>query len=417
METLIERCCGLDVHQATVVACVLSSGPKGKARKEIRTFPTFTKDLLSLRDWLQEQGVTHVGMESTGVYWKPVYAVLEDHFELIVGNAQHIKNVPGRKTDVKDAEWIAQLVRHGLIRKSFVPPKPLRELRDLLRYRRKLIEGRTAERNRLLKLLETANIKLSSVASDVFGASGMAMLRALIEGATNAEAMADLAKGRLRKKLPELALALDGRIEEHHRYMLGLQLRRLERAESDIAELDERIDKRLVPYREEQQRLMQIPGVCRVLSAVLIAEMGVDMTVFRSAQQLASWAGICPGNNESAGKHHSGKTRKGNVALKTALVEAAHAAGRAKGTYLKDKFHRLKARRGIKRAAVAVGHRILISAYTMLSRKVDYADLGEDYLDRLDKKRTLSLLKRRIERLGFEVSLIPATAPSLGPPS
>jgi transposase len=417
METLIERCCGLDVHQATVVACVLIRGPKGKPRKEIRTFPTFTKDLLSLRDWLHEQGVTHVGMESTGVYWKPVYAVLEDHFELVVGNAQHIKNVPGRKTDVKDAEWIAQLVRHGLIRKSFVPPKPLRELRDLLRYRRKLVESRTAERNRLLKLLETANIKLSSVASNVFGASGMAMLRALIEGKTNAEAMADLAKGLLRKKLPELALALDGRIEEHHRYLLGLQLRRLEAVERDIAEMDERIDKRLAPYREEQQRLMQIPGVCRVLSAVLIAEMGVDMTVFPSAQHLASWAGICPGNNESAGKHRSGKTRKGNVALKTALVEAAHAAGRAKGTYLKDKFHRLKARRGAKRAAVAVGHRILISAYTMLSRKVDYAELGEAYLDRLDKKRTLSLLTRRIERLGFEVSLIPATASSLGPPS
>ncbi len=410
MDTVIEKCCGLDVHQGTVVACLLIGGPTGRVHKEIRTVSTFTRDLLALRDWLHEQGVTHVAMESTGVYWKPVYAVLEDHFELIVGNAQHIKQVPGRKTDVKDSEWIARLARDGLIRPSFVPPKPLRELRELLRYRRKLVESRTAERNRTLRLLETASIKLASVASDVFGVSGMAMLSAIAQGEVDAATLAALAKGRLRTKLHELTLALDGYVQEHHRFMLRLQLRRLEQVDADLAELETRIDERLAPYREQHRRLIQIPGVNTVLAAVIIAEIGVDMSVFKTAEHLASWAGICPGNNESAGKRRSGKVTKGNVALKTALVEAGHAAGRAKGTYLKDKFHRLKARRGPKRAAVAIGHKILRSVYTMLSRNVDYADLGETYLDRLDRTRTVTALRHRIERLGFEVTLVPKAA-------
>jgi transposase len=415
MEAIVERCCGLDVHQATVVACVLVGDAAGRPRKEVRTFKTFTQELLRLRDWLQEQGVTDVGMESTGVYWKPVYAVLEDHFRMVVGNAQHIKNVPGRKTDVKDSEWIARLVRHGLIRPSFVPPKPLRELRDLLRYRRKLLQSRTAERNRLLKLLETANVKVSSVASNVFGVSGMAMLRALVEGQTSAAALAELAKGQLRKKLPELALALEGRVEEHHRFMLRLQLRRLDDLDRDIEEMDQRIDDKLEPYRDAHQRLMQIPGVSQVTAAVLIAEIGTDMSVFPTEQHLASWAGVSPGNNESAGKRGYERVTKGNAALKTALVEAAHAAGRAKGTYLKDKFHRLKARRGVKRAALAVGHKILISAYHMLKNNVPYTELGEAYLDRLDRHRTVDRLKRRLERLGYEVALLPTGAPPLGP--
>jgi transposase len=410
METIIERCCGLDVHQSTVVACVLTGDAQGKVKKEIRTFSTFTRGLLELRDWLRERGVTHVGMESTGVYWKPVYAVLEGEFELIVGNAQHIKNVPGRKTDVKDSEWIARLLRSGLIRPSFVPPKPLRELRELLRYRRKLVESRTAERNRLLKLLESANIKLASVASDVFGVSGMAMVRAIAEGEATPETLADMAKGLLRKKLPELCLALDGRIEDHHRFLLRIQLRRLEDVDRDVAELDARIDERLTPYRQQHERLTRIPGVDRVIAAVLIAEMGVDMTVFKSAEHLASWAGMCPGNDQSAGKHRSCKVPKGNVALKTALIQAAHAAGRAKGTYLKDKFHRLKLRRGVKRAAVAIGHKILLSAHAMLSRGVDYVDLGESYLDEVDRTRTANRLRRRLERLGFEVSMAPKVA-------
>lgn len=410
METIIDRCCGLDVHQSTVVACVLTVGSKGRVEKEIRTFSTFTRDLLKLRDWLQQRGVTHVGMESTGVYWKPVYAVLEGEMALIVGNAQHIKNVPGRKTDVKDSEWIARLVRSGLIRPSFVPPKPLRELRELLRYRRKLVESRTAERNRLLKLLESANIKLASVASNVFGVSGLAMVRALAQGEATVETLADLAKGLLRKKLPELCLALDGRIEDHHRYLLRLQLRRLEDVERDITDLEAHIDEQLTAYQAQQQRLMQIPGVDRITAAVLIAEMGIDMTVFKSAEHLASWAGLCPGNDQSAGKHRSCKINKGNVPLKTALIQAGHAAGRAKGTYLKDKFHRLKARRGVKRAAVAIAHKILLSAYVMLSRNIDYVDLGESYLDQLDRTRTVARLRGRIERLGFDVRLEPKVA-------
>ena len=326
MEVIIERCCGLDVHQETVVACVLIGAPGERPRKEIRTFRTMTHDLEALRDWLQELGVTQVGMESTGVYWRPVYAVLEGRFDLIVGNARHIRNVPGRKTDVKDAEWIADLVRHGLIAKSFVPPAPLRELRELLRYRRKLVESQAAERNRLLKLLETANIKLASVASDVFGVSGRAMLRALIEGEASAEAMADLARGQLRRKHADLILALDGRVEEHHRFLLAMQLRRLEAIEADIAALDQRVGERLQPYCAQHALLMQIPGVDWLVAAVLIAEIGVDMSVFLSVYHLAAWAGVCPGNRESAGKQKSGRARKGNVHLRTMLVGAAISA-------------------------------------------------------------------------------------------
>src|SRR5213594_641798 len=255
MEAIVERVCGLDVHQATVVACLLVGQAHEKPRKEIRTFAAFTEDLMKLREWLQSEGCTHVAMESTGVYWRPVYAILEDAFEIIVGNAHHIRNVPGRKTDVKDSEWIADLVRHGLIAKSFVPPKPIRELRDLLRYRRKLVESRTAERNRLLKLLETANIKLASVASDVFGVSGMGMLRAILKGEATPEQMAQLAKGRMRRKVDDLVLALDGRVEEHHRFLLGLQISRLEQADADVARLDQRIDERLNPYTESHARL------------------------------------------------------------------------------------------------------------------------------------------------------------------
>ena len=333
MQAIIERCCGLDVHQETLVACLLVGAPGARANKEVRTFRTVTRDLEALRDWLLEAGVTHVGMESTGVYWRPVYAVLEGFFELIVGNARHIRNVPGRKTDVKDSEWIADLVRHGLIAKSFVPPPPLRELRELLRYRRKLVESQAAERNRLLKLLETANIKLASVASDVFGVSGRAMLRAMIAGEASAEAMADLAKGQLRRKRVDLILALDGRLEEHHRFLLAMQLRRLEAIEADIAALDRRIGERLEPYSAAHALLMQIPGVDWVVAAVLIAEIGVDMSVFLSVYHLSAWAGVCPGNHESAGRQKSGRARKGNIHLRTILVTGANSrAGHSEAT-------------------------------------------------------------------------------------
>jgi transposase len=407
MQVMIERAAGLDVHQETVVACVLIGKPGQRPTKEVRTFRTMTRDLEALRDWLLSLGVTHVGMESTGVYWKPVYAVLEGSFELIVGNARHIRNVPGRKTDVKDAEWIADLVRHGLIAKSFVPPPPLRELRELLRYRRKLVESQAAERNRLLKLLETANIKLASVATDVFGVSGRAMLRALIEGTASVEAMADLAKGQLRRKRADLVLALEGRVEEHHRFLLAMQLRRLEAAEADIAALDGRIEEKLEPYRAPHTLLMQIPGVDWVVAAVLIAEIGVDMSVFLSVYRLASWAGVCPGNHQSAGRQKSGRARKGNVHLRTMLVGAAIAASRTKGSYLKDKFYRLKARRGGLRAALAIAHKILVAAYHMLAKGIGYREIGEAYLDRLDQTRTVANLKRRLERLGYEVALQP----------
>ena len=368
MRVIIERCCGLDVHQETVVACLLIGAPGDRPTKEVRTFRTVTRDLEALRDWLAAAGVTHVGMESTGVYWRPVYAVLEGHFEVIVGNARHIRNVPGRKTDVKDAEWIADLVRHGLIAKSFVPPRPLREMRELLRYRRKLTESQAAERNRRLKLLETANIKLASVLSDVFGVSGRAMLKALIEGRASVEEMADLAKGQLRRKRSDLILALEGRMEEHHRFLLATQLRRLEAIEHDIAALDLRIVERLEPYRAQHALLMQIPGVDWLVAAVLIAEIGVDMSVFLSVYHLSAWAGVCPGSHESAGRQKSGRARKGNVHLRTMLVGAAISAARTKGSYLKDKFHRLKARRGAMRAALAIAHKILVSAYHMLAK-------------------------------------------------
>lgn len=405
MEPIVERSCGLDVHQASVVACLLVGRADGRPRKVSRTFGTTTSELEDLRRWLLEEGCTHVGMESTGVYWMPVFGVLEGHFDLVVGNATHIRNVPGRKTDVKDAEWIADLVRHGLIRKSFVPPKWQRALRDLVRYRRKLVESETSERNRLMRLLETCNVKLSSVASDVFGVSGRAMLRALIEGKSTPDQMAALARGALRKKTDRLALALRGQLEDHHRFLLRVQLERVERIEADVAVLDERIDQALVAHRRTLDLLVQIPGVDRVVAITLIAELGTDMTVFPSARHAAAWAGVCPGNNESAGKRRGQAKRRGNVHLSTALVQAAFAASRKNGSYLKERFWRLTARRGKKRAAMAVAHSILIAAYEMLRRDSDYRDLGANYLDRLAQTTVKKRLVRRLESLGYRVTL------------
>lgn len=408
MQTLVERGCGLDVHQATVVACLLVVGPEGRVQKQLRTFGTTTGELLSLRRWLVVEGCTHVAMESTGVYWKPVYAVLEgDALEIVVANAQQVKKVPGRKTDVKDAEWLADLLCHGLLRASFVPPRSLRELRDLTRYRRKLVESRSAERNRLLKLLESANVKLASVASDVFGVSGRRILEALIAGTATLPQMAELALGKLRNKMPQLELALEGRLEEHHRFLLRLQLQRLDAIQADLVVLEQRIQQKLEPYAAQLALLQAIPGVDFTSAAVIIAELGVDMTVFQSVAHLASWAGVCSGNHESAGKRKSSRIPKGNVYLKTALVEAASAAARAKGTYLRDKFYRLKARRGYKRAVVAIAHKILVSIYHMLSQNVPYRDLGDLYLDKLNAHHLTRNLVHRLERLGFNVTLTP----------
>jgi transposase len=404
MHTVVERCCGLDVHQASVVACILIQEGR-TVGKEIRTFSTMTRDLEALREWLTAHGVTHVAMESTGIYWKPVHAILYGSFELIVANAHHIRHVPGRKTDVKDAEWIAELVRHGLIMASFVPPPAIAELRDLTRYRRKVVETQATERNRTLKLLESANIKLSAVATDVFGVSGMAMLKALITGDATPADMADLAKGRLRRKLEPLAQALDGRLTETHRFLLKLQVKRLEEMERDILALDHIIAERAKPYDRQIGLLMQIPGVDRQIAVVIIAEMGVDLSHWPTAQKLAAWAGVCPGNHESAGKARSGRTRKGNLYLKSALFLAATTAARTKGSYLKDKYHRLKARRGANRAGMAIAHKILMTAYHMLTNGTDYVELGDAYLDKLAEKRITRGLVRRLTNLGYKVTL------------
>jgi transposase len=410
MEAIVERCAGLDIHQATVVACVLIGEAGRKPRKEIRTFSTMTRDLEGLRDWLQEMGVTHVGMESTGVYWKPVHAILEGHFTLIVANAHHIRNVPGRKTDVKDAEWIADLIRHGLVKPSFVPPRPIGELRDLVRLRRSMSEALTTERNRTLKLLESANIKLASVATEVFGVSGMAMLKALVENTATPEAMADLAKGKLRRKLEPLARALEGRLTEHHRFVLAFHLHRMEVIEADLRTLDVRIEEKVEPFQAQRRLLQQIPGVDALIAVTIIAEIGIDMTVFGNAQRLAAWAGVCPGNHESAGKHKSAATRKGNVHLKTALVTAAVCGTRKKGSYYKDKYHRLRARRGRLRAAMAIAHKILVAAFHLLAKGVPFHELGGSFLDQQARQRTTKHLVRRLNSLGYEVLLRPTSA-------
>jgi transposase len=410
MEIVVERACGLDVHQATVVACALVGEAGRKQTREVKTFGTCVRDLEELRAWLVERRITHVAMESTGVYWKPVYAILEGSFELVVGNAHHIQNVPGRKTDVKDSEWIADLLRHGLIAKSFVPPKPIRELRDLIRYRHKLVSIRTGERNRLLKLLETANIKVSSVATDVFGKSGMAMLEAIANGEASGEALAGLARGLLKKKRAALTVALEGRVEEHHRFLLRLQLDRLAAHAEDLRKLDEYIDAKMEPYRLQQKALEAIPGVGAQTARAVIAEIGVDMSAFKNEHHLAAWAGVCPGNNESAGKRLSGRARNGNVFLRTALVEASRAAVRKKGGYLRSKYYRLKARAGGKRAALAIAHKLLIIAYRILADGTVYKDLGDTYLDTLGKARTSRHLVRRLEALGFRVQIEPTAA-------
>ena len=407
MEAIIEKCCGLDVHQATVVACVLVDDGEKRVKKQVRTFRTVGRDLRALRDWLTELGVTHVGMESTGIYWVPVFRALEGRFELVVGNAQHIKNVPGRKTDVKDSEWLAHLVRCGLIRPSFVPPPPIRELRELTRYRRSLTDDQTRIRNRVQKLLETASIKLASVASDVFGQSGRAMLRALVKGETDATVLARLAKGSLRRKIPALVEALEGKFEEHHRYLLGFQLDRLDEIERALTELDERIDRKLEPYQRELELLMKIPGFSRVTAASFIAETGGDMSVFPTVRHLAAWSGLAPGNNESGGKRRHAGTRKGNVHLMTTMIQAALGATRKKGSYYKDKYWRLRTRRGAKRAMVAIAHKLLLAAYEVLAHRKPFVDLGDQYLNRRAQSDVTRKHVRALEALGFNVALTP----------
>jgi transposase len=411
METLIECCAGLDVHKDTVAACVREAGPDGGRQSVIQTFGTTTVELLALRDWLTAHGVTVVGMESTGVYWKPVYYVLEDAFECRLFNARHLRNVPGRKTDVGDAAWIAQLLEHGLVRPSFVPPKAIRELRNLTRYRTAQIEERTREGQRLDKVLQDAGVKLSSVASDVLGVSGRAMLEALVEGTRDAAVLADLAQGALRKKLPQLRAALHGRFGAHHALLVGTILAKLDFLDEAVAALSREIAEVIRPFAAEVGLLRTIPGVDQRTAEGFVAEMGVDMTRFGAPGRLASWAGMCPGNHESAGKRGAGTTRKGCKWLRAHLRQSAKAAGRAKGTYLAAQYARLRGRRGPAKATVAVGHSILVAVYYMLTRREPYHDLGPDYFTRRhSREHHARRLVRQLQTLGYRVTLQPVEA-------
>jgi transposase len=409
MQVVYERCCGLVVHKSTVVACLLTPDSGGRPQREVRTFGTMTDDLLAMMDWLVSRSCTHVAMESTGVYWKPIYNLLEGTLQVLVVNAQHMKAVPGRKTDVRDAEWIADLLRHGLLRASFIPPRPQRELRELTRYRTSLLQERAAEINRIQKVLEGANIKLASVAADVMGASGRAMLEALVAGNAEPSTIADLAKGRLRDKLPQLRRALSGRMQPHQRFLLAEQLSHIDAVEGSIQRVSTEIAERMSPFENDLRRLQTIPGVGRRTAEALIAEVGTDMSRFPSAGHLASWAGMCPGNHESAGKRKSGTTRKGSPWLRATLTEAAWGASHSKNTYLSAQYHRLSARRGRKRAIVATGHSILVTVYHVLQRHQDYADLGGNYFDERDQDAVARRLIRRLEKLGKKVIVEPIT--------
>lgn len=409
MEVVYGRCCGLDVHKETIAACAvwIESGQK---QKQVRRFGTMTADLLALGDWLRGLGIRQVAMESTGVYWKPVWNVLEGEFELLLVNARHMRQVPGRKTDIKDCEWIADLLQHGLLRGSYVPEQSQRDLRELTRYRARLSDDRGRVASRVEKVLEDANIKLAAVATDVLGVSGRAMLAAMVAGEQEGEKLAELAQRGLRKKMPELRAALSGRLREHHRFLLGELLDELRYLDAKLATVEKRIEEQMSPFARAVTLWDSIPGINRVTAWSLVAEMGADLKAFASAEQLASWAGMCPGNHESAGQVKSGKRRHGNRWLRRVLSQAAWGAARTKNTYLAARFRRLAARRGRKRAIVAVGHSLLRVAYWLLKHNEPYRDLGGDYFDRLRPESLTRSLVRRLQRLGYQVNLSPAAA-------
>jgi transposase len=432
-----KRCAGLDVHKKTVTAC-----RRDGKHQEVKTFGTTTPDLLELVDWLLEWECTHVAMESTGDYWKPIYNLLEGSFQVLLVNAKHVKHVPGRKTDVGDAQWLAELMQYGLLKASFIPPAPQRDLRDLTRYRTKQVQDRAREVKRVQKVLETANIKLSSVATDVLGVSGRAMLEAIVAGQSDPETMAQLAKGRMRSKLPELEKALTGVVRDHHRFLLAQQLVHIDFLDEHISRLSAEIEHRIHEMSQTQDHsplprgqasrnvdseteyetpeppsfekavelLDTIPGIDKLTAELIVAELGVDMNRFPTAKHAAAWAGLAPGNNESGGKRRSGRTKKGNRALRSGLLQAAWAASRTKNTYLSAQYSRLAGRRGKKRAIVAVAHSILVMSYHILKRQQPYKELGGNYFDERKKESILHGLVKRISKLGYEVSLEPTAA-------
>lgn len=451
MERVYQRCCGIDIHKKMIVACLITEAPNGQPQKELRTFRTVTSELLGLLDWLKAVGCTHVAMESTGVYWKPIYNILEGHFDLLVVNAQHIKAVPGKKTDVRDAEWIADLLQHGLLKGSSIPSAPQRELRELTRYRVSLVQERARAVNRLQKTLEDTNLKLGDVATDILGKSARAMVEMLLAGETDPAKLADLARGRLKAKRAHLEEALVGTVKPHHCFMLGEQLILIDTLDEAIERVSQEIAQRLDPppdpaegetepqgeesqmpgapgssgnpdeaskpqpeeqplsWKEAVALLDSIPGINQRAAEGILAEIGIDRSRFPTAGHLASWAGMCPGSNESAGKRLSGKTTKGSPWLRKLLVEAAHAAAHSKNTYLAALYHRIKARGGGKLAMIAVGHAILVAIYHMLDRNVTYQELGGNYFDEHDRMAVEKRLVRRLEKLGYQVSLEPAT--------
>jgi transposase len=422
MRIVYQRCCGLDVHKESVTACLLLIDDEGEYRVEKRRFSTMTRDLRDLAAWLRTEGIERIAMEATGVYWRPVWNILEPlGFELLLVNAQHIKNVPGRKTDQKDSEWIADLLQHGLLRGSFVPPSEIRQLRDLTRMRARMRQELATYANRIQKVLEDANIKLGAVASNVLGVSGRHMLKALMSGERDPKQLAAMARGRLREKCDALELALDGHFTDHHRFQLTLLFDLLEYGEMQMAKLEVEIHRLLnqVGNQEPSGSLQTavdlwktIPGIDDLTASMLVAEIGPNMDQFPDAHHLASWAGLCPGNNESAGKRRSGKTRKGSVWLRRGLCQAAWASSRAKNTYLAALYRRMIARRGKKKTIVAVAHAMLIIAYHLLKRACVYQDLGADYFEQLDRRGLQRRLVNRLGRLDFQVTLTPAPKPS-----
>jgi len=405
MEEICPSCAGLDVHKESVEACVRRMEPTGQLHQPTRHWGTMTRDILAMADWMAAQGVRHVAMESTGVYWKPIYNILESRFTVLLVNARHLKQVPGRKSDIRDCQWIAQLLQYGLLKGSFIPPRAQRELRDLTRHRTQWVEEKTRTVNRLHKVLEDANIKLASVATDILGVSGRAMLEALIEGQEDPVKLADFAQRQLRGKIPELEKALQGHLTDHHRFLLRLLWKQLAEQEELIAELDAKIEELTRPFADEIERLDGVPGVDRRVAEVVLAEVGAEMDPFPTHQHLASWAGMCPGNEESAGKRRRRRVTPGNRWLKRTLVQAAWAAGPTKNTYIASQYRRLAGRRGKKRALIAVGHSMLVIFYHGLKAGTSDAELGGDFFDRLEPERLTRYYIKRLERLGHKVTL------------